>query len=344
MGSCEKVVDYPRVKSDAYEARKPVAKEVLDLAARIEAAAQRICSHVRATPLEHSQALSELIGANVFCKLENLQYTGSFKARGAFNKILSLPHAERSRGVVAASTGNHGAAVAYALAKLALSGTIFVPEGASRAKVASIARLGGSVRYAGAESAATERFARTFAQENGLTYVSPYNDWDVVAGQGTIGMELFASLPEIDTVVASLGGGGMIGGIGGYLKTVNPSVRVVAASPRNSPAMIESMRAGKIVKVEHLPTLSDATAGGVEPGAITLDLCRDVVDECIEVSEDEIRAAMRLFIETHHMLLEGSAAVAIAALSRVKALSPNAQVALIICGANISTDTLKAAL
>jgi len=321
-----------------------VSKEVLSLASRIEAAAQRIRPHVLATSLEHSQALSELAGTNVFCKLENLQHTGSFKARGAFNKILSLPHAERARGVVAASTGNHGAAVAYALAKLELPGTIFVPEGASKVKVANIARLGGSVRYAGTESAATEHFARTFAQDNGLTYVSPYNDWDVIAGQGTIGMEIVASLPKTGVVVASLGGGGMIGGIGGYVKSVNPGARVIAASPRNSNAMIESIRAGKIVEVEHHPTLSDATAGGVEPGAITLDLCRHVVDECVEVSEDEIRAAMRLFIETHHMLLEGSAAVAIAALSYVKGLSPNTCVALIICGANISADTLKAAL
>lgn len=321
-----------------------MSREIEDLQALVEAAAQRIRSHVRETPLERSQAVSEIAGTEVFCKLENLQHTGSFKARGAFNKILSLPHTQRARGVVAASTGNHGAAVAYALAKLELPGTIFVPDGASRVKVESIVRLGGSVRYAGAESAATERFARTFAQDNGLTYVSPYNDWDVIAGQGTIGIELLASLPKIDAVVASLGGGGMIGGIGGYLKSVKPDVRVVAASPRNSKAMIESMRAGKVVEVEHLPTLSDATAGGVEPGAITLDLCRRVVDECIEVSEDEIRAAMRLFIETHHMLLEGSAGVAIAALSHVKGLSPNDRVALIICGANISSDTLKVAL
>lgn len=318
--------------------------DLTSLRARVEAAHERIRPHVRATPLEHSLALSELAGARVFCKLESLQLTGSFKARGAFNKILSLAHDERARGVVAASTGNHGAAVAYALVKLGLPGTIFVPEGASQAKVDNITRLGARVRYAGAESGATERIARVFAQDNGLTYISPYNDWDVIAGQGTIGAELFQSLPEIDAVVGSLGGGGMLGGTGGYLKAVNPGVRVIAASPRNSNAMIESMRAGKVVDVKHRPTLSDGTAGGVEPDTVTLELCRTVIDESFEIREDEIRSAMRLFIESHHMLLEGAAGVAIAALRHVKGLGRDASVALIICGSNISADTLKAAL
>jgi threonine dehydratase len=313
-----------------------------NLRTRIEAAAQKIRSHVRATPLWSSASLSDFASARVICKLENLQVTGSFKARGAFNKILSLSHEERSRGVVAASTGNHGAAVAYALAKLGATGTIFVPRGTSEGKVANIRRFGTDVRYEGDESGATEGFARAFAAERRLTYISPYNDWDVIAGQGTIGLEIAEELPFVEVVVASMGGGGLVGGVGAYLKSVNPDMRVVAASPSNSQAMIESLRKGEIVDVEHKPTLSDATAGGVEHNAITFDLCRSVIDECVAVSEDEIKDALRLFIEGDHMLAEGAAAVACAALAHIKV--KDATVVVIICGANISADALKAAL
>lgn len=321
-----------------------MAIELSALHASVQSAAKRIRPFVLETPLERSAVLSSLTGMQVFCKFENLQHTGSFKPRGAFNKILSLRQEQKARGLVAASTGNHGAAVAYALATLDLRGIIFVPEGVSGAKVEKIRQLGAEVRHAGAHSGETEQFARRFAQERDLTYVSPYNDWDVVAGQGTIGVELVQTLPTIDILVASLGGGGMIGGIGGYLKAINPNVRVIAASPHNSKAMIESLRASRIVEVEHLPTLSDGTAGGIEPDAITLQLCASVVDECIEVSEDEIRAAMRLFIEAHHMLLEGAAGVAIAAVLRLAKRAPGANVAVVVCGANISAETLKAAL
>jgi threonine dehydratase len=316
--------------------------ELSHLASRAQASAERIAPYVRRTELARSPAFSELSSAQVFCKLENLQVTGSFKARGAFNKVLALSHQERARGVVAASTGNHGAAVAHALVTLGVNGVIFVPEGSSQAKLENIRRHGGEVRFAGLESGATERAARAYALDGGFAYVSPYNDWDVVAGQATIGVELAEQLPGIDVLVASLGGGGLVGGIGAYLKAIKPSLRVVAASPRNSQAMIASLQAGRIVEVEHLPTLSDGTAGGLDDDALTFELCRGVVDECIAVSEDEIRAAMRLFIEAEHMLLEGAAGVALAALSRLKLA--DACVAVIICGANIAANTLKSAL
>lgn len=304
-----------------------------NLPERIEAAAARIRPFVAPTELRRSQALSEASGANVYCKLENLAPSGSFKIRGALNKLLSLSTEERRRGVVAASTGNHGAAVAYALAKLEASGVIFVPEGASPAKVQRIRSLGGEERFAGAESGATERIARAYAQERGLAYISPYNDWDVVAGQGTIGLEIAGELPSVDVLIASLGGGGLVGGVGAYVKSKNRGTRVIGASPRNSPAMVESLRAGHIVEVEHLPTLSDGTAGGVEPGALTFELCGQTVDQFVLIDEAQIAAAMQSFAQTDGMKVEGAAGVALAALAQIS--TPGANIAVIICGGNV---------
>ena len=310
----------------------------------VEAAEARIKAYVRETPLERSDVLSDLCGAEVHLKLENLQRTGSFKVRGAFNRLLSLSDEERARGIVAASSGNHGAAVALGMSTCGATGVIFVPEAASRAKVDKIRRLGGEVRTAGADSGATEIFARAYAAEHGMTYLSPYNDELVIGGQGTIGAEIFRHLPSVEAVVASIGGGGLISGVAGYLKAVKPSVFAVGASARNSMTMSASMRAGHIVETEHLPTLSDGTAGGVEPGAVTFDLCRSLVDEFVDIDEGDIRLALRMFIDSHAQLCEGAAALAIAGLLASKERLRGKNVAVVICGANIAADTLKEAL
>jgi threonine dehydratase len=315
----------------------------IDIRALAETAETRIRAYVRETPLEPSPALSALTGANVFVKLENLQHTGSFKARGAFNKVLSLDAAGRAAGIVTASTGNHGAGVAYAIAALGVSGIVFVPEGTSSAKLANIRQLGAEVRFFGAEGGATETHARAYAAERGKVYVSPYNDWEVVGGQATIGVEIARQLPETDVVIASLGGGGLISGIAGYLKAIRP-LRAVAASAANSKSMMDSVRAGRVIETVHLPTLSDGTAGGVEAGTITFETCRELVDDYVDVDEDSIKGAMRLFIEAHHMLLEGSAGVAIAGLLARKDDLAGKNVVVVICGANISADRLKEAL
>jgi threonine dehydratase len=316
----------------------------MPVTAQAEAAAARIRGYVHETPVEFSPVLSDLTGASVHLKLENLQVTGSFKARGAFNRLLVLTDDERKRGFTAASSGNHGAAMAYAARTLGIAGVIFVPETASALKIDNIRKLGGDVRTFGTEGGATEVHARAYADEHGMTYVSPYNDPLVVAGQGTIGVELARQLPNVDVLVTSVGGGGLIAGVAGYLKARRSSVRTIGASPRHSMAMAASVRAGHIIETEHLPTLSDGTAGGLEPGAITFELCRSLVDAFIEVSEEEIAAALRLFIEAHHMLCEGAAAVAIAGLLEANEQVRGKTVAVVICGANISVDQLKAAL
>ena len=309
-----------------------------------DAAEARIRAHVRETPIERSAVLSDLSGAAVYLKLENLQRTGSFKVRGAFNRLLSLTEQERARGIVAASSGNHGAAIALGMSTFGIAGVIFVPESASRAKVDKIRRLGGEVRTAGDDSGATEIFARSYAAERGMIYVSPYNDEAVIAGQGTIGAEIARQLPSVEAVVASVGGGGLICGVAGYLKEVGRGVLAIGVSARNSMAMQASIRAGRIVETEHRATLSDGTAGSVEPGAITFDLCRSLVDEFIDVGEDDIRSALRLFIESHAMLCEGAAALAVAGMLASKDRLRGKTVVVLICGANITADKLKEAL
>jgi threonine dehydratase len=317
---------------------------MIDFGALVPAAQRRIGECVRHTPLERSDILSELTGANVFLKLENLQVTGSFKARGAFNRLLAMSDEERARGYVTASSGNHGTAVAYAAKELGIHGITFVPEGASPLKIDNIRRLGGTVETYGAEGGATEIHARAYAEWRGMTYVSPYNDPLVIAGQGTIGAELAIQAPSIDVVVASVGGGGLICGIAGFLKTQHRNLRVIGASPEASMAMAASVRAGHIVETEHRPTLSDGTAGGLEPGAITFALCQSLVDQFVEVTEAEIKAALRMFIESHHMLCEGAAAVALAGVLKEREHLSGKNIVIIICGANISADRLKQAL
>lgn len=312
-----------------------------DLQSLCHEAAGRISPHVRHTPVEYSHALSEVSGAEVYLKLENLQATGSFKLRGATNALLSI--GTGATGVVAASSGNHGMAVAHAARVAGLYPLIFVPEGAAPSKVEAIEALGAEIRRVEGDPVLAETTAREHADETGLPYLSPYNDPRVVAGQGTIGVELASDLDRVDVLFASMGGGGLISGAGGYLKGAR-STRVVACSPVNSAVMHESLRAGRVLDLPSLPTLSDGTAGGVEPGAITFDLCREIVDDSLTVSEDEIRVAMRLIIGRHHTLIEGSAAVAVAAFLQTADRWAGKQVAIVLCGANVGIGVLKKVL
>lgn len=316
----------------------------MNITDEVIAAEQRIRPHIRQTILDFSPYYSALAGANVYFKLENLQHTGSFKVRGALNKVLSLTPAERDRGVVTASTGNHGAATAFSLGKFEASGIVFVPQGPSSGKVQAIERLGAEVRYYGDDGAVTEAHARQYARDNSLAYISPYNDPQVIGGQGTIAVELAKQLDQIDMVFVALGGGGLISGIAGYLKSIHPHVKIIGCSPANSQVMIESIKAGQILDLPSLPTLSDGTAGGVEPDSITFELCRDLADDYETVSETEIKASLRQYMQVHHMLIEGSAAVALAACLKQGHHLAGKNVVVILCGANISLETLKGIL
>lgn len=311
------------------------------LASEALAAAERIAPHIRRTPLDHSPYFSERTGANVYLKLENLQHTGSFKLRGAFNKLLSLSDEQRAAGCIAASSGNHGAALAFAMSKLGVRGTIYVPEATSSVKVDAIRRAGAEVCFFGSDGVETENHARARADEEGKVYLSPYNDAAIIAGQATCGVEIAEDLPGIDAVFIAVGGGGLIAGVGGYLKSTRPGTKVVSCQPSASAVMTRSVEAGCILDLPSEPTLSDGTAGGIEQGAITFELCRGTIDEYVLVSEAQIADAMRAFIDGHHMLLEGAAGVALAGLLVAGDRYAGQDVAVIVCGGNISRETLK---
>ncbi len=283
---------------------------------------------------------SETLAANVFFKLENLQTTGSFKLRGATNRLMTLTEAQRAKGCVAASSGNHGAAVACAMQRLGASGVIFVPEQTSDAKTDKIKAYGGDVRYFGTDGLDTEQHAREYAENSGMLYLSPYNDEQVIAGQGSCGVEILEQLPDVDAVFVAVGGGGLIGGVGSVLKAHKPSIRIYGCQPAASAVMAHSVEAGELLDLPSDPTLSDGTAGGIEAGAISFALNQAVVDEWVLVDEDEIADAMRLYMETEGQTIEGAAGVAIAAmLAKAEALKDQ-NVAAIICGGNISEETL----
>ena len=311
----------------------------MDLAKQIIAAEKRIRPYVRETPLEYSYVLTKMTGSEVYLKLENLQITGSFKARGALNKIASLKNSKTK--IVTASTGNHGLGVANALSVVKKEGTIYLPRDASPAKVEAIRMRGIPVEFYGDNCEETERYVRALAEKTHQIYVSPYNDIEVLAGQGSIGMELYRQLPDMDCVFVSVGGGGLIGGIATILKSINPGLEVVGCLPENAPTMYECIKAGKIIDVPEKPTLSDGTAGGIEAGSITFEICQRYVDDYILVSEDEILAAMKIILLHHHLIIEGSAGVAVAAVLKAKEKYSGKKVAAIICGGNVSEAVLK---
>ncbi len=299
---------------------------------------ENIKHYIVKTPLTYSERLSNEINSNIFLKLENLQKTGSFKARGALNKILNI---NNSKDVVAASSGNHGAAVSYALSKKNMHGTIYVPENVKKSKVKNIESYGSKVVKFGDDCLDAENEAIRVSKENNLTFVSPYNDLDIVSGQGTIGVEILNDNNEIDVVFITVGGGGLISGVGSYLKSINPSIKVIGCSPVNSSIMINSIKKGKIINTESKDTLSDGSAGGVEEGSITFDICKELIDDYCLVSEDEISLQIKNSLNIDKMLIEGSAAVAIASAIKMKSQLVDKNVVIVICGGNIGSDTLK---
>jgi threonine dehydratase len=320
----------------------PLARQA---AAKTRTVSERVHDHAVVTPLTGLSAASEQCGAEILLKCEHQQKTGSFKVRGALAKLLSLSDGQRDRGVVAASSGNHGLGVAYALSALGGNGIVCVPEHASPVKVAAIRRYGVQVHVTGQEPAETESLARRMAAEAGMSYISPYNDLDVIAGQGTVGEEIIQQLGgrAVDAVVVAVGGGGLISGIGAVIKSALPGVRIIGASPRNDAAMAASVRVGQVVQVDALPTISDGTAGGIEKGSITLPLCTELVDEWVLIAEPEIHSALRFMIDTEHQLIEGAAAVAIAAGLKAGHNSGGQLVVIVSCGANISSTALAEA-
>lgn len=307
----------------------------------IPGAREAISGGVYRTPLERSLWLSEVVGGDVRLKLECYQPTGSFKVRGALSAISSLSADQRVRGVITASAGNHGLGVAYAASRLGVEATVVVPDNASAAKVAALERFPVTLLRGGESYDTAEQKAVELSAESGAIFVSPYNDARVIAGQGTIGVELLEDAPDLDAVLVPVGGGGLISGIGSWLKAVNPAIEIIGVQSQASPAMERAMAAGKLVQIPILPTLADGLAANIQRDSITFDLASALVDRILLVSEDEIEAAVRESFHELHLALEGSAVVGIAAIvnGRMTGLEGKRS-ALIITGRNIAADKL----
>ncbi|HZO23383.1 MAG TPA: threonine/serine dehydratase [Steroidobacteraceae bacterium] len=315
-----------------------------DLFQEIVRAHAAIRPAVPVTPLQRSGPLSAALGCEVLLKCEHLQPTGSFKVRGATNKIHLHTQAARRCGVIAASSGNHGQAVARMGAQAGIAVKVYVAASAARPKVEAIRALGAQLITVEGPPVEAELRARRDAAEQGRIYISPYNDLDVVAGQGTLGIELIEQAPELDAVFISVGGGGLIGGVGTALKQLRPQARVVGVWPENSPCLLRALEAGRIVEVEERETLSDGTAGAVEPGSVTLPVCRAVIDETVTVTEEEIGKAMRSLAQAEHWIVEGAAGVALAGLVKQAAAYRGRRVAVVLCGRNILLESFLRAI
>ena len=312
-----------------------------DYIVRIKEAYERIRADIRRTPVEYSKPLSRETGAKVYVKWECDQTTGSFKLRGALNKLRSLSPGDRAKGVVSASTGNHGLAISHASRLEGIGLKLFLPETVAAIKKKRIEDLGIDVEVRGASCDKAEAIAREFAARTGRVFVSPYNDWDIVYGAGTIGLELAADLARFDDVLVPVGGGGLIAGIAACLKVVRPGARTIGVEPETSAFMAASLAAGRLVEIDERPTIADAVAGGIEPGAITFPLCRDLVEAIEIVPEASIVRAMALVFERHGRVIEGAGALPFAALLQSPRARAGRTVVAVVSGGNIAVERFR---
>lgn len=305
----------------------------------IEMARKRIKGYIRITPVHYSQYLSEMIQGSVFLKLESEQTTGSFKVRGALNRLMTLTKEETAKGVITASTGNHGLGTAYAAKKLGISAKVVFPKEASRVKMEKMQKAGveviQDVGYADIES-----YARKLAKERGLTYVSPYNDPLIVAGAGTTGLEIVEQLGNIDAVIVPIGGGGLISGIATVVKVMSPHTEMIGVQSEVSPEVYESWKAGHWVDAEESDSLAQGLMGGVEPDSITLDIIQELLDRIVLVKESSILEAIRVLYENEKLTIEGAGAASTAVILERLSEFKGKRIVAVVTGGNISEDEL----
>jgi threonine dehydratase len=284
-----------------------------------------------------------LCQAEIYLKLENLQPTHSFKVRGVMNKLLNLTPQEKSRGVVTASAGNHGQAVAFGAKELGFSAKIVVPTNTPQVKVEGIKRFGADLLLYGANYPESETKAKQIAEEEGQLYISPYNDADIIAGHGTAGLEILEQQPDTDVVVVPVGGGGLISGISIAIKSLRPQTEVVGVQSQAVPIMYESIQAGRIVPPHrHEPkTIAEGLSGGIEAGSITFGIAQQYVDRVVLVREETIRKAVYLLCKEEGMVVEGSAVAGVALLLEHPQEFKGKKVALVVTGGNIDQSLLK---
>lgn len=312
----------------------------------IKDAKKAIAAYAKRTPLSRSETLSSLTGANVYLKLENLQVTASFKVRGVTNRLLHLSPEQKKQGVITASAGNHGQAVAYGAQKLGFSAKIVVPVNTPKVKVQGIKQWGADLLLYGETYPEAERKAKELAQTEGRLYISPYNDPLIVAGHGTAGLEILEDLPDVEVVLVPVGGGGLIAGISTAVKNLKPEVQVIGVQSAATPVMYESLKAGKIVPAHrHNPrTIAEGLAGGIERGSITFSIAQQYVDEVVLVREETLRKAVYLLCQDEGQKVEGSGAAGIAMLLENKDAFAGLTVVCIVSGGNIDDSLLQSIL
>lgn len=316
-----------------------MAESVLTLK-KIEEARRRLAGVARQTPLDYSTTFSVMTGNFVYLKLENMQSTGSFKIRGAYNKVMTLSEQEKNRGVITASAGNHAQGVAYAAARAGLKCLIVMPRGAPISKVMAAKRYGAEIIFSEGGYDEAYRLAVEIQKECGATFIHSFNDPDVIAGQGTIALELLKELPDIEAVLVPVGGGGLIAGISFCLKKARPDVRVIGVQSEGAPAMYCSLREHRLVERGCTGTFADGIAVS-KPGNMTFSIIKDYVDEILTVDDEETASAILLLLERAKIVVEGAGAVGLAALVHKKTLLKNMKTAVVLSGGNIDVNMLS---
>jgi threonine dehydratase len=310
----------------------------------IQEARKAITPFTKHTPLVQSQFLSTSCGCGLFLKLENLQITNSFKPRGVFNKLLHLSADEKSKGIITASAGNHGEAVAFAAQKLNRYARIVVPITTPKVKIDGIRKYGADLVLFSENYDEAEHKAKELARKDGFAYVSPYNDELIIAGHGTIGLEIIEALPDVDTVVVPLGGGGLISGISIAVKSIKPETQVIGVQSKSSPIMYESLKAGKIVNVQKSKTKSVAEGLSGNIGPITFEIVQKYVDRVVVAKEKTLRHAVYLLWNYDKQVVEGSGAAAVAPVMENNPLFKDKIVASVVSGGNIDRDLFQSIL
>jgi threonine dehydratase len=306
----------------------------------IRQADQRIRPAIVHSPCTYSLQLSRMCGCEVYCKLDQRQITGSFKERGARNKLVQLSNAERSRGVIAASAGNHALALAYHGRQLGIAVTVVMPKWAPMIKVANCRAFGATVIQHGDSFQDARNHAHALMNERGMIYVHGFDDLDIIAGQGTLGLEILEDVPDVDAVVVPVGGGGLIAGVGTAIKALQPRVRVIGVEPENAPTMAESLKRGQVTRIECRPTLADGLAIA-EVGKLCFEIARNVVDQLVLVDEPSIAKAVLRLLEMEKIVVEGAGASPLAGMLSKPLGLEGKKVVLLLAGGNIDAAVVS---
>ena len=310
---------------------------------KIKDAHKKILQYVNYTPLVHSEYLSNY--SNVKLKLENFQITGSFKLRGALNKLLSLSKSEKENGVIAVSTGNHGKGVAYASKVLGIKSTIYMSSMVPQYRRKAIENLGAKVEIVGQNSDEADLFAKNLAKEKNISLIHPFDDEDIIIGQGTVGLEMLEQFPDADTIIIPTSGGGLVSGIAQAIKLQKPNIKIISVSMERGPSMYDSLKKGVPVDVEELETLADCLGGSIGlDNKFTFNIVKEYVDDFVLVSEEKIAEGIRINFLEHKIVSEGAAATSIMVVKEKLSSHIGKNIICLICGGNIDAQLFNKVL